>query len=293
MATAWSRLALALCAGAFSLGVFAQAGAPPLWKVSGPKGAVTLFGTFRLLPPGEPWRTPALERALEDAQVVVFETTPASAQNEEATRVLIDRHGTLPAGQSLRAMLPEKLYADFERQAADLQLSPSALDRMRPWLAAAVLGVQFMTVRGYDPNRGIEAQLAEWARAKPKRLAELETNEAQMKLFAGLTRRQEQELFGASLRQIREMPGRQEAVLAAYRKGDLDTLDRNLNAGLDALPELRRRVLKERHQRWLARIEKMLADRRPHLVIVEVAHLAGPDGLVALLRARGYRVQGP
>ncbi len=291
MADALRRLMIALFAGLLATGVGADQ--PPLWKAGNAKGQVVLFGSFHLLPPGLQWRTPALERALEEAQVIVFETAPASAQKEEATRALIGKHGTLPAGQSLRAILPEKVYADFERVAADLQMSPAGLDRMRPWLAAAVLGVQFMTVRGYDPNRGVEAQLAEWARAKGKRLAELETNEAQMKVFAGLTRRQEVDLFAASVRQIREIPGRLDAILAAYREGDLAGLDKGLNAGYEGLPALRRQVLRDRHDKWLPRIEKMLADGRPHLIIVGAAHLVGPDGVVALLRARGHKLAGP
>ncbi len=292
------RIALALGAALLPPGALAQAGDAMLWRISGPesgpKGGAVLFGSFHLLPPDAKWRTPALERALDEAQLLVFETDALTAQKAEANQALLDRHGKLPAGQSLRAILPEKVYADFAQVAADLQIAPAGMDGMRPWLAAAVLGVQFMTLRGFDPNRGIESQLADWARAKGRPLAGLESNEAQMKAFAGLPRKQEVELFAASVGQVREMPARLGEIVAAYRKGDLAALDRRLNSGFDALPELRRRVLRERHARWLARMEALLAGPRRPLFVVGAAHLAGPDGLVALLRARGYRVEsGP
>lgn len=298
------RAALVLIAALLPPGALAQAGDPMLWRISGPKtgphgGAVlhsgaVLFGSFHLLPPDAKWRTPALERALDEAQFLVFETDALTAQKVGSNQALLDRYGKLPAGRSLRASLPEKVYADFERLAADLQIAPAGMDGMRPWLAAAVLGVQFMTVRGFDPNRGMEAQLADGARAKGKPLAGLESNEAQMKTFASLPPAQEERLFAATLQQVREMPARLEAIHAAYRKGDLAALDRGLNAGFDPSPELRRRLLRDRHARWLARMEKLMAAPRRPLFVVGAAHLAGPDGLVAMLRARGYRVEsGP
>jgi uncharacterized protein len=52
-------------------------------------------------------------------------------------------------------------------------------------------------------------------------------------------------------------------------------------------------VLGDRHRQWLPRIEKMIADGGSCVIIVGAAHLVGPDGVIAMLRARGYQVEGP
>src|SRR6266852_6431848 len=76
----------------------AQADAPALWRIAGPKGNVFLFGSFHLLPADVKWRTPAVESALNGAAVMVFETDFAGAQDSQA---LIAKYGLLPPGQTL------------------------------------------------------------------------------------------------------------------------------------------------------------------------------------------------
>src|SRR5688572_11968946 len=72
-----------------------QADAPPLWKIEGPKGKLFLFGSFHLLPPDVKWRTPAVERALNEARIVVVETDLSAAGDPQAMQALIARYGLL------------------------------------------------------------------------------------------------------------------------------------------------------------------------------------------------------
>jgi len=271
----------------------AQVDAPALWRVAGPKGSVFLFGSFHLLPPDVKWRTPAVEGALNGAAVVVFETDLAAAQDPQASQALIARYGLLPPGQTLPSVLPGSIRAELERAATDLRIPPPSLAPLRPWLAALTLAVQFAISQGFEPNKGVEQQAIAWAKASGKGLSSLETNESQLKVFADLTREQEIALLAVTLRQVREMPKMLGAMLAAYRKGDLVELERALNVGLDDFPMLRKRILKDRHEKWLPQIEKMIADGRTHMIIVGAAHLVGPDSVIAMLRARGVKVEGP
>jgi uncharacterized protein YbaP (TraB family) len=58
-------------------------------------------------------------------------------------------------------------------------------------------------------------------------------------------------------------------------------------------PALRKRVIGDRHRLWLPKLEAMIAGGKPTLVIVGAAHTVGADGLAAMLRARGHKVEGP
>jgi uncharacterized protein YbaP (TraB family) len=267
--------------------------APPLWKIEGKKGSVFLFGSFHLLPADVKWRTPAVENALKEARVVVVEADLAAAEDPQAMQALLAKYGLLPQGQTLQSVLPEKIHADFERVASELGLPAAALAPVRPWLAAVTVAVQSVVKQGFDPKNGIDQQAAAWAKANGRALATLETNESQLAVLAELPREQEIELLASTLMQIGEMPQVVGNLLAAYRKGDVAALERILRIGLDDFPALRDRVLKERHDRWLPQIEKMIADGRTHLIVVGLAHLIGPDSIVAMLRARGVKVQGP
>jgi len=290
------RLARLLCGLVFAfvaLGAAAQADQPALWKLSGPKGQIHFFGSFHLLPPNVEWRTPALARALEQSAAIVFELDVEGATSAKAMEPMMAKFGLLPPGQTLRAQLKDKDYAEFEKLAGELGLPPAGLAPMRPWLAALVMGVQFVVKQGYDPARGVEQQVAVWAKQNGKALGSLESVESQLRIFADLSREQEVALLQVTVRQLRELPGVLDQILAAYRKGDQAALERVLHAGMDELPALRQRIFGDRHRAWLPQIEKMLAEGGNRVVIVGAAHLVGPDSVIALLRAKGYKVEGP
>ena len=51
------------------------------------------------------------------------------------------------------------------------------------------------------------------------------------------------------------------------------------------------RLLIERNRTWLPKIEALFARPRPAFVVVGAAHLVGPDGLLQMLKAKGYKVE--
>jgi uncharacterized protein YbaP (TraB family) len=57
-------------------------------------------------------------------------------------------------------------------------------------------------------------------------------------------------------------------------------------------PELFERINTARNKAWLPKLEALLAELDKNvLVVVGALHLLGNDGLIALLRSRGYRVE--
>jgi uncharacterized protein YbaP (TraB family) len=287
------RYLFILSAALFVQGAAAQArqtDSPPLWKVG---KSLYIFGSFHLLPDHVTWRTPAVDRALKEAEVVVLETDVGGMNDAEAMKPLFVKYGLMPPGQTLPGILPPKVNADLEKTAAQLGMPVAALAPMRPWLAMLILTVQFLVSQGFDPNKGIEQQVLAWAKQNNRRLESLESVESQLRIFSDLPREEEIALLATSLQQIHEMPGMLNQLLAAYRKGDAATLDRILNAAMNEHPSLRKRVIGDRHREWLPKLEAMVAGGKPTLVIVGAAHTVGADGLAAMLRAKGHKVEGP
>ena len=271
----------------------AQADTPALWKISGPRGNVYLFGSFHMLPPDVRWRTPALQNALNEASSVVLETDLAGLRDPRGAQALIAKFGTLPQGQTLAGVLGPRAYADVEKTAAELQVPSATLSPFRPWLVATMLAVVSIARLGFNPDAGVDQQIAQWARANGKTLRSLESNEAQFRVFADLTPKQEAEFLAATLRQIGEAPRMLKEMLAAYRKGDTVGVEKTINAGFDDFPALRERLFNARHDKWLPQIEKMIAQGGGHVIVVGAGHLVGRDSLVAMLRAKGVKIEGP
>jgi uncharacterized protein YbaP (TraB family) len=55
-------------------------------------------------------------------------------------------------------------------------------------------------------------------------------------------------------------------------------------------PEISRALVTDRNRSWMTRLDKMLNDKQDYLVIVGAMHLVGKDGLVELLKQRGFKV---
>src|SRR5229473_2396607 len=132
----------------------AQADAPALWRVDGPKGRVFLFGSFHLLPADVKWRTPAVESALNGAAVVVFETDFTGAQDPQASQALIAKYGLLPPGQTLPSVLPGSTRAELERAATDLRIPPTQSCAFEALAGRANLGGAIRHQPGLRPEQG-------------------------------------------------------------------------------------------------------------------------------------------
>ena len=78
-------------------------------------------------------------------------------------------------------------------------------------------------------------------------------------------------------------------ITAVWKAGDLDGMDILIH-GVRAYPSLYEALIAERNRSWLTKIEGYLADGGNVLVIVGAGHLPGEDGLIHLLRGKGYRV---
>jgi uncharacterized protein YbaP (TraB family) len=50
------------------------------------------------------------------------------------------------------------------------------------------------------------------------------------------------------------------------------------------------RLLVDRNRAWLPKLDALFTRSGRAFVVVGAAHLVGPDGLLAMFRARGYQV---
>ena len=58
-------------------------------------------------------------------------------------------------------------------------------------------------------------------------------------------------------------------------------------------PETKKILLENRNKAWIPKLIAMLNERHTYFITVGAAHLVGPMGVPNLLRAAGYKVDGP
>jgi len=71
----------------------------------------------------------------------------------------------------------------------------------------------------------------------------------------------------------------------------LEGLEKLFVTDMQEYPSIYDALLKVRNLNWLGQIKTMLSDADTEYVLVGVAHMVGPDGLIHLLEDAGYRVE--
>jgi uncharacterized protein YbaP (TraB family) len=258
---------------------------PLLYEIAGADGAVEgwMLGTIHALPPGTRWQTPPIERATDMADILVVEI--AALDDRPALSRVYTELATTPGLPPLDKRLPAALRPQLTDLLARGNMDADAFTETESWAAALMLAQ--IDAEG-DPEYGVDRALI---REFPRdRIRELEGVRRQLAIFDALPEAEQRDLVAAVVGEASEARTRSGELRRAWLTGDEAALTEAANRGIMADPELREVLLVARNRRWDARIAALLEQPERLLIAVGTAHLVGPDGLVALLKARGYRV---
>lgn len=284
---------LAFAAWAMSACAPSGPGEPALWRIADADSEIWLYGTVHLLPAEVRWRGERFEAAFAAADELVTETD-TSAAAAQTFPVLAARYGTLPEGEALSDRLAPGDRTRLARVASRVGLDAGALDRLRPWLAALQLSTAFALREGHLAEAGVEAVLAQEARAQGKRTSYFETPEQQVRILAGLAPQDEARFLSATLRQIEEDAETLDALDRAWASGDVAELESLLDAQWQESGQaIHEAIILRRNRVWADAIARRLEGSGRIFVAVGAAHLVGEGSVVALLRERGIAVEGP
>jgi len=283
------RAALALMALMTALAAPALASAAPaMWRVRDGNSEIYLFGTMHVLPPGLKWRTKLYDAAYARADAVWFETdmrAPPATLN-----ALMARYGVDPDRRLTDKLSPEGLD-DLKPLLNRRQVTLDRLETLRPWAAAMLLSVAPMVQKGAAVSSGADAVVTRAAFAEAKPIRTFETVEDQLRMFARLPERVEVQYLEDVMREQVKPPKNGVALQSAWMHGAVDKLAPLLVAPMKRdRPALYEVLLKRRNEAWTDRLVQRLQGSGVDLVNVGALHLVGPDGLPALLAARGYEV---
>lgn len=265
---------------------------PPVWVVRDADSEIVIFGSIHLLPPGVEWTPPVLDEVLAKADDIWFELPIDPASTAESGRLALAQ-GLLPVGEKLSDKLSPVGRERLARACAGLGVSCPVVETMRPWLAEMTLVIGRLARDGASGSLGVEQTLAAAAPATAQRRA-FETPAEQIAFFAGASEADQVASLEDSLRVMEEDPGAFGELVDAWVGGDLAAIEAlGLKPLRKAAPGLYDRLIVQRNARWAKTIEERLAGSGETVVVVGAGHLTGPDGVPAMLRARGLTVEGP
>ncbi|HTT96854.1 MAG TPA: TraB/GumN family protein [Rhizomicrobium sp.] len=264
---------------------------PALWTVHGPKGTAYLFGSVHLLPPEVDWHTKEVDAAIAKSDTLVFELA-MDDKFQARMQDYIKARGMLPEGQHLHDMLPPETNKALDAEIAKTHIPPVVIDRMRPWLAELTLEVAEMGSQNYAAGSGVDVQIQAKANGRP--VIGLETIEDQMALIAPSDPKKELESFEADLKTSGSEANNEIGPLVdAWMHGRVDRLAALTKKEFQKYPDAQKSLFDDRNAAWVKKITALLDEPKTYFITVGAGHLAGPQGVPAVLRAKGFRVDGP
>lgn len=260
--------------------------APLLWEIKGPNGDAEgwLFGTIHALPKGTHWRTPLLDRAIRQADLLVVEV--AGLDDQRAMAQVFARLSTSPALPDIALRVPPSARAGLFDLIERADQSASDFAGTETWAVALILAQ--VDSGGDSANGADRALLQDFAGRKVR---ELEGAQKQLEIFDALPEKEQRDLLLAVMEEIRANQADPARLQRAWLAGDADTLEQAASSGLMEDPELRETLLVRRNRNWMQQLRPILASGKRPLVAVGTAHLLGPDGLPAMFEALGYSVR--
>jgi uncharacterized protein YbaP (TraB family) len=165
-----------------------------------------------------------------------------------------------------------------------LQWSESKFERsskLKPMFFSSVLIQENMSNMA-----SYEMEFNKMAKKKKKETIGLETIEFQLGLFDQLPMQTQVDMLKQDYKSDMKS---YDTLLACYLREDLETLGKLMAEETSAYPEFNELLLVQRNKSWIAPMRAQM-QKESTFFGVGAAHLSGPDGVVALLRAQGFTV---
>lgn len=289
------RLSLIIAVLAVALASQAQL----LWKVSGNGlGRPSyIFGTHHMAPSTMIDQIPGINAAIDGCDIVVGEIEKDSLMSKEAQMKMANAM-IAPTDSTLDMLYTPTEYAVIEKifdkyfgamgvKLAQMKtLKPNAISTQ----LQAMQAVKYFP--NFDANNLIDIAVQDRANKAGRPSASLESLQEQIDLLFNAPLTEQAKNLLEACRQDAFFQEQSSALAEAYMHQDLDKLmavmtDATMGGESEEAMEA---LIYSRNRNWAEKLVKIMPERTC-LVCVGAGHLPGPQGLLQLLRDKGYTVE--
>lgn len=259
-----------------------------LWRVSSGDRSVYLLGSIHFMKKDAYPLNATIEGAFSNSGVVVFET---DIDKLDGAAVSLVAAGTLDGETTLADVVPAELYRGVSARLDDLGMNIAGFKKMKPWMVALSLTSFELMRADYLGSEGVDSYFSSRAEAAGKTREGLETTEFQVSLFADMSAEESVEFLQVTSIELDTMIPLVDEIVVAWKGGDSGRIEDLLVEGFDGHDELYDRLVTQRNLRWLPKIEELFRGDVDAMVVVGSLHLVGEQGLVELLKSKGYEIE--
>jgi uncharacterized protein YbaP (TraB family) len=280
---------------------------PRMWTVRKGDHTLWILGTISPLPKKMVWQPDAVREVLRHTQEVVpaWPSYGIGANPLTALRVYIEwrRLQKPPDNLPLRQTLPAPLYQRVEALKARYDPKDAKLENMRPMLAGRQLVARVFDAAGLAQHNEVQETVLQLAREQGVRVHQdklkIEDPVDVLKDVGNTPLDREVACLESVVTLLETDIAPLQARAQAWALGDVDTLrklphaDRTTCVSAVSNSERVRTLIARAQDDWLIAVEDSLRRNAGTLAVQSMDRLLGAQGTLAVLRARGYSVEGP
>jgi uncharacterized protein YbaP (TraB family) len=261
-----------------------------LWQLQSGKGNIYILGSIHFLKRENYPLNPTIEKAFDSTKKLVLEIDLKSADSGTVQRLTLEK-GLHRDGKTLQENISAETYSLAAKRAQELGIDIGALSPLKPWVVALTMTSLQLQRLGFDPNSGVDRYLAERATKAGKPMAGLETAAFQIELMDQFSASDQESMLRHSLKEMDLLDKGLDQIVRSWAAGDVPALEDLLVNAMREYPAVHQKIIVDRNRRWLPEIERMIEQGESTLVVVGAAHLVGKEGVIELLKARGYTLE--
>lgn len=261
-----------------------------LWKVTAGDKVLYLAGSVHALSADVYPLNPPYEQAFAAAGTLVEEIDLAEADSLATAPALIAK-GMYRDGRRFDTVVSKETATLVAARLKQAGLPVEMFQMMKPWMVMLAISALEMQRAGLDVRYGLDKHFYDRAKTAGKEVVGLETAESQIDRLDIMPEALQEQLLRSSLSEIDTQRKYLKSIVSAWRRGDAATIENTLLTDFYQYPVAYRSLIVERNHNWIPQIEACFVKTQPCMVVVGAAHLVGPDGLIAILERRGYRLE--
>lgn len=256
-----------------------------LWRISGNglQQESYLFGTIHMTCDATLEKNTI--KALENTKQLYLELD----MDDESMQKQMMRHMIMKDDKKLSSLLSAedfKLVDEFLKK--NIKMSAKMFDSFKPFIVTTMLYPKMLDC----PFQSVENTLMKISKEQNEEIFGLETVEEQMRVFDKIPYEiQAEELVKMAKSDLAKDKAEMNKMMKIYQNKDIEGMLKMMEESDNKISAENQEVLlNNRNKNWIPLMIEIMSDK-PTFFGVGAAHLAGEEGVINLLRKKGYEVE--
>ena len=260
-----------------------------VWKITKNGNTVYLGGSIHLLRQTDYPLPNEFDIAYDNSEITVFEANASEMKKPEIAQKLISKC-MYKGSTTLKDVLSPDTYNKLSAKSMELSIPIENIHKFNPSFATIILTAAKLQQLGVNAE-GVDNHYLTKSINDDKQTFFLESIDEQMDLIANISNENEDKFVEYTLNDFEHIEKEFEVLIASWRNGTSAIMIKHINEMKKEFPNIYDSLILRRNENWTSKIEKYFQTKETEFVIVGALHMYGEQGLIKLLKNKGYKIE--